>query len=248
MPRKNDPAYKTENSVFATRLREIMKERGENQTTLADKITSQYLTIQRQTISLYMSGQSRPDTERMTAIAKVLNVSTDWLLGLSDVPSQDGEVKQVCKYIGLSQTAVERLHQIAATGDTPNMVIAFLDSFLGGRYLADFANSAWRAAMTQAIYVRNIRNGLSLSEFDTISESEQQQIRDGVITRHEQQEIAINRRLLEQFQAGPQKKESVEVSAGDLSMLYEDVAQSRLGDSLEDAIIDAVHSLGVYDE
>lgn len=83
MPRKGEPSYKSENSVFATRLREIMKERGENQTTLADKITSQYVTIQRQTISLYMSGQSRPDTERLTAIAKVLDVSADWLLGLT---------------------------------------------------------------------------------------------------------------------------------------------------------------------
>ena len=89
MPRKNDPAYSTENSVFATRLREIMKERGENQTTLADKITSQYVTIQRQTISLYMSGQSRPDTERLTAICKTLDVSADWLLGLTDYRTAD---------------------------------------------------------------------------------------------------------------------------------------------------------------
>lgn len=248
MPRKNDPAYKTENSVFATRLREIMKERGESQTTLAAKISSQYVTIQRQTISLYMNGQSKPDTERLIAIAKVLDVSADWLLGLSDIQSEDWEVRQVCEYTGLSQTAVERLRQIVTTGNTPNMVIAFLDSFLGGRYLTDFATSAWRAAMTQAIYVMNIRDGLSLSEFGDVPEGEQQQIRDGLITRREQRENAINRRLLEQLQAGPQKKESIEVSADDMSMLYENVAQSCLGDSLEDAICDAVRSLGVHDE
>lgn len=106
MPRKNDPAYKTENSVFATRLREIMKERGENQTTLADKITSQYVTIQRQTISLYMNGQSRPDTERLTAISKVLDVSADWLLGISNTQTQDIRVQQICKFTGLSEDLV----------------------------------------------------------------------------------------------------------------------------------------------
>lgn len=248
MPRKSNQAYQTENSVFATRLREIMKDRGENQTSLAEKITEQYVTIQRQTISLYMNGQSKPDTERLTAIAKVLNISVDWLLGLSEIKSTNYEVRQVCNYTGLSQVAVERLHQIATTGNTPNMVIAFLDSFLGGIYLTDFATAAWRAAMTQAIYVMNIRDGLSLSAFNNIPESDQQQIRNRFIIRHEQRETAINRRLLEQLQAGPQKKESIEVSADDMSMLYESVAQSRLGDSLEDAISDAVHSLGVYDE
>lgn len=106
MPRKSDPSYKTENSVFAARLREIMKERGENQTTLADKITSQYVTIQRQTISLYMNGQSKPDTERLTAIAKVLKVSADWLLGLTN---DKGEHATATEALGLSHEAIMQI-------------------------------------------------------------------------------------------------------------------------------------------
>lgn len=109
MPRKSDPAYKTESSIFATRLREIMRERGENQTTLADKITAQYVTIQRQTISLYMNGQSKPDTERLTAIAKVLDVSADWLLGLSETKSTSADVQNICKQTGLSEGIVNVL-------------------------------------------------------------------------------------------------------------------------------------------
>lgn len=112
MPRKNDPAYSTENSVFATRLREIMKERGENQTTLADKITSQYVTIQRQTLSLYMSGQSRPDTERLTAICKTLDVSADWLLGLTDYRTADVGMRDACEYFGFTQRAGDMVSAI----------------------------------------------------------------------------------------------------------------------------------------
>lgn len=242
MPRKKEPAYETENGVFPKRLKEIMEKRGENQTSLAKKITEQYVTIQRQTISLYMNGQSKPDTERLTAIAKVLDVSADWLLGLSDVQSMDGEVKQVCEHTGLSQAAVERLHQIATTGNTPNMVIAFLDSFLGGIYLTGFATSAWRATMTQAIYNMNIRNGLSFSE--DVSESDLHDIK----TRRKQREDTINKRLLEQLEAGPQKRESIEVSADELSTLYAGVAQSCLYDSLEDAICDVSNTLWMHDE
>ncbi len=112
MPRKTEPAYETENGVFPKRLKEIMKERGENQTSLAKKITEQYVTIQRQTISLYMNGQSKPDTERLTAIAKVLNISADWLLGLSEVKSTNYEVRQACKYTGLSENSVETLRYL----------------------------------------------------------------------------------------------------------------------------------------
>lgn len=114
MPRKSDPAYKTENSTFATRLREIMKERGENQTTLADKITSQYVTIQRQTISLYMSGQSRPDTERLTAIAKVLDISVDWLLGFTH---DKGKRPIATDDLGLSYDAIMAIKAFDGTGE-----------------------------------------------------------------------------------------------------------------------------------
>lgn len=119
MPRKSEPAYKTEGSIFPQRLREIMKERGENQTTLAKKITEQYVTIQRQTISLYMNGQSKPDTERLVAIAKVLNVSADWLLGLSDTKTFDGEFRQVCNFTKLSEGAVKFLKYIADNPEDP---------------------------------------------------------------------------------------------------------------------------------
>ncbi len=44
MPRKTEPAYETENGVFPKRLKEIMKERGENQTSLAKKSQSNMLT------------------------------------------------------------------------------------------------------------------------------------------------------------------------------------------------------------
>lgn len=137
MPRKSDPAYKTENSVFATRLREIMKERGVNQTSLADKITTQYVTIQRQTISLYMNGQSKPDTERLTVLAKTLDVSADWLLGLSDVQSRDGELKQVCNYTGLSEDAIKNIcfaHEVERDISTAGTKVAFSGSFFVNRF------------------------------------------------------------------------------------------------------------------
>lgn len=110
MPRK--ACFTCGKNVFAERLTAIMKERGENQTTLAEKITEQYVPIQRQTISLYMNGQSKPDTERIAAIAKVLHVSADYLLGITDTASDDVSVQTICKFTGLSEKAATRLKQM----------------------------------------------------------------------------------------------------------------------------------------
>lgn len=146
MPRKDDPAYKTENSIFATRLKEIMKERGENQTTLAAKITSKYATIQRQTISLYMNGQSKPDTERLTAIAKILDVSSDWLLGMSESKEPESEVRQICNYTGLSASSIRQLHYLNSLDDPLKVSLWLLDEILG-RDILDFRTDAWRCAV-----------------------------------------------------------------------------------------------------
>lgn len=153
MPRKAEPAYKTEDSVFPRRLKEIMKERGENQTTLAKKITEQYSTIQRQTISLYMNGQSKPDTERLAAISKVLDVSADWLLGLSDERAVNGDLAQASRYTGLSADSVKVLHKLAAHAGPLRAVMFVLDVILREQQVSDFNTWAWRAAISKYCHI-----------------------------------------------------------------------------------------------
>lgn len=109
MPRKSAMSYETQGDTFAKQLTAIMKERGETQTSIAAKITDMGLPIQRQTISLYMNGQSKPDTDRLAMLAKALNVSSDWLLGLSTVSSPDTNIRAVCNMTGIDQEIVKHL-------------------------------------------------------------------------------------------------------------------------------------------
>ncbi len=120
MERKSDRSYKTEEEIFAKRLKEIMKKRGLSQTQLQAKIKEQFgKTLQRQTISLYMLGQSKPDTERLTLLCRTLNVSADYLLGLSDVVSVDPEIGAICEYTGLSAECIDLLHIDSLVLDPP---------------------------------------------------------------------------------------------------------------------------------
>lgn len=108
MARNSMFAYESEKSVFATRLREVMRERNESQSSLTEKI-SKYIPLQRQTLSLYMNGQSKPDTERLTAICKALSVSADYLLGMHDVKSINLEIEDIAHKTGLYEDTVKCL-------------------------------------------------------------------------------------------------------------------------------------------
>jgi len=94
--------------VFPERLSSLMKEKNLRQQDLAD-----FLGVKRQTVSLYMTGQSIPDAEQLKNIAVFFKVSADWLIGLSSVKSTAPDVKNICKYTGLSENAVEWLHGLS---------------------------------------------------------------------------------------------------------------------------------------
>lgn len=67
------------NKLLPTRIRAIMDKRKIKQKDLADKTG-----IARQSIGYYADGSNIPNAEVLAKIAKALDVSSDYLLGLSD--------------------------------------------------------------------------------------------------------------------------------------------------------------------
>lgn len=76
----------------------------ETQQEIADKIG-----VSRQNIGKWLSGNTTPDIVTLCMIAKAYNVSTDYLLGLSNVSSPSMEVRTVCEITGLSQKSVDNI-------------------------------------------------------------------------------------------------------------------------------------------
>ena len=66
-------------STFPTRLREIRSERGFSRKQLAD-----ILQITPRAYQYYEEGKREPDYDKLILLARHLNISTDYLLGLSD--------------------------------------------------------------------------------------------------------------------------------------------------------------------
>jgi len=92
------------NSVFAKRLRELIESTGVSQAELANSVG-----VTRQAINSYTLGNTVPNSDVLTDIAKYFDVSSDYLLGLIDIKSNDITVKSICEEIGLSDKSVNLL-------------------------------------------------------------------------------------------------------------------------------------------
>ena len=75
--RKNEPSS---SFSFGERLRMLRDLKGAN----AQREIASAIGISASTFSYYESGMRMPNTEPLVKIAKFYDVSTDWLLGLSE--------------------------------------------------------------------------------------------------------------------------------------------------------------------
>lgn len=92
------------NAAFAVRLRKLFEENNVTQSNIAEK-----LGTTRQTIGNWLLGKSQPDFETLVKLADHFETTTDYLLGRTDAKTVDTDIRAVCDYIGLSETAVDSL-------------------------------------------------------------------------------------------------------------------------------------------
>lgn len=93
--------------IFAKRLVDLREKKEITQQTLADN-----LGITRQSLSLYEQAERTINIDLLVKISKFFDVSTDYLLGLTQTKTTDADFKSVCDYTGLSEKAVEKLCKI----------------------------------------------------------------------------------------------------------------------------------------
>lgn len=92
---------------FGERLEDLMKEKKINGVTLSDKTG-----ISTTTISDMINGRrENPTAENIIELSKALNVSTDYLLGLSDSKLSDIDDRAIHERTGLSDNAIRILKE-----------------------------------------------------------------------------------------------------------------------------------------
>ncbi len=91
--------------IFTQRFRELQGERSN--TDFAD-----FLGLSRQTVGFYCNSDRLPDVITLIQIAEKCNVSTDYLLGVTDIETRDVSVREICEKTGLSEKAYEWLEEL----------------------------------------------------------------------------------------------------------------------------------------
>lgn len=98
-------------STFPTRFRNLLD---------FNKVTQQKMaeicSVKPQSVSQWRNGETRPDILSLTKIAQHFNVSTDYLLGLTDIKSTDKATRELCETLGFSENVVNfLLHSKSST-------------------------------------------------------------------------------------------------------------------------------------
>ena len=90
----------------------ILKERIKflrNRNHISQKELSRIIETSKSTIGLYETGETLPNAENIKKLAEYFGVSSDYLLGLSDVPTTDTTIQAICNHTGLSDVFVSWL-------------------------------------------------------------------------------------------------------------------------------------------
>lgn len=85
-------------------VKELRTRDNMTQTELAEK-----LNCNRQKIADWERGKTTPAADDIILLAKIFNVSADYLLGITRVKTDDRDLRFVCDYTGLDEESVQRL-------------------------------------------------------------------------------------------------------------------------------------------
>ena len=105
--KKTNSNFKGRDSIFAKRLRELIKTKGIKQGDLANK---DVLNVSRQAIGQYCNGTALPPADKIVILARYFDVSADYLLGLTDAKTtKDTDLRAIVDYTGLSEKCIKAI-------------------------------------------------------------------------------------------------------------------------------------------
>ncbi len=166
MPRKEKQTYTTEKKVFPVRLRALMRIYKVSQACLASAIG-----VQRQTISLYMTGQSNPDWEKLAAVASYFNVTADYLIGLESCSKRENA--GVGARYGFSEAVLGNLDRI------PAKFLPYLHDLLSSEMLTDLL---YDLAQMDGLCTRGLQLLQQQSVGEALSSEDAEQMRSALRT------------------------------------------------------------------
>lgn len=140
--------------ILSERLEKLTEQKRDSDYKLSDKKQADQMGIPYPTFNKYKGDSAECPISTVVKMAKYYNVSTDYLLGLTDNTTIDPEVKTICEYTGLNEESVNKLHEdfkptryIELTKDcklfdrdnNPDNIFKILNLFISRGYVQEIA-------------------------------------------------------------------------------------------------------------
>ena len=103
---------------FAKRLKKLRKQKGFSQAQLAEQIAVHFTQVSR-----YERGETKPNAQAMTKMAKVLDTTVDYLV--------NGTTDEVVQEMGLEKELMARFKQLQSlNSEDKKTVLSLMDAFI----------------------------------------------------------------------------------------------------------------------
>jgi transcriptional regulator with XRE-family HTH domain len=110
---------------FSERLRTLRKQRGISQAALAERISIHFTQISR-----YERGETKPNAEAITKLAKTLDTTVDYLM--------NGTTDDLAENAGLEKEIISRFKQVQSLPtEEKKTVLSLLDAFIAKEKIRD---------------------------------------------------------------------------------------------------------------
>lgn len=160
-PIKTD-IQKNYDKPFPTLLRKLLEEKSITQEELAN-----YVGVKRQSIAAWKDGKTIPDAYNLGKIAKKFTVSADYLLGLSDIPTIDTDIRAIQEKTGLSEEAIKILDKLKREDPEKSEI---LSEFIFYSHIGLFNDmQSYKTYLTNSIAFEELSIDESIDEFVELS-------------------------------------------------------------------------------
>ena len=125
-------------------------------------------------LSQYENGNREPGLNDLANIANCLHTTTDYLLGQTDIASNDGAIKTIGDYLGFTEASIEKLHgffedvKMKTTEEYLKNEATSISGFVPGEegYDKDFNYIRTHATQDLEDYLKTINEFICSPEFD----------------------------------------------------------------------------------
>lgn len=117
--------------IFVTRMTELYRISGCPSVTQFAK----QIGLKRQTVDKYLNGIQKADMPSIKQICTAMNITSDWLLGLSDIMTPSADIQSAVAALGITEAAAQRIIDPAVCGSKKDALSHLIESEDFGKFI-----------------------------------------------------------------------------------------------------------------